>query len=87
MLPTHGRDHGQAVVFPSPNTSSQEECALGPCYRPSAPVIFKLVQWEFATTPTRSDQEFEYVAQYLAAAQAFTAGLARDGRGLVYMIG
>ena len=33
------------------------------------------------------DQEFEYVAQYLAAAQEFTAGLARNGRGLVYMIG
>jgi hypothetical protein len=33
------------------------------------------------------EHSFSYVAQYLAAAQNFTAQLARDGRGLVYMIG
>jgi hypothetical protein len=34
-----------------------------------------------------ADQEFSYVAEYLAAAQEFTAALTKDGRGLVYMIG
>jgi hypothetical protein len=34
-----------------------------------------------------ANQEFSYVAEYLAAAQEFTAALAKDGRGLVYMIG
>lgn len=33
------------------------------------------------------DTEHRYVAQYLAAAQNFTARLAGDGRGLVYLIG
>lgn len=33
------------------------------------------------------DEEFEYVTQYLAEAQRFTAALADSGRGLVYMIG
>ena len=33
------------------------------------------------------EQEFDYVAEYLAAAQEFTAVLAKDRRGLVYLIG
>lgn len=33
------------------------------------------------------DQEFEYVAQYLAEAKKFTAHLASQGYGLVYLIG
>jgi hypothetical protein len=33
------------------------------------------------------DEIYEYVARHLAAAQAFTAKLAHDGRGLVYLIG
>jgi hypothetical protein len=34
-----------------------------------------------------ANREFSYVAEYLAAAQEFTAALAKDGRGLVYRIG
>ena len=34
-----------------------------------------------------SEEEYEYVAQYLSDAQEFTARLASDGRGLVYLIG
>ena len=33
------------------------------------------------------DKQFEYIAHYLGAAQEFTAVLAKDGRGLVYLIG
>lgn len=33
------------------------------------------------------DDEFEYVAQYLAEATKSTARLASEGRGLVYLIG
>ncbi len=33
------------------------------------------------------EDEFEYVAQYLAEATRFTARLADEGRGLVYLIG
>jgi len=33
------------------------------------------------------DSEHQYVAQFLAAAQEFTARLAADGRSLVYLIG
>lgn len=33
------------------------------------------------------EQKFEYVAQFLAQAKAFTTKLASEGRGLVYMIG
>jgi hypothetical protein len=33
------------------------------------------------------EQEYRYVAEYLAAAQEFTTALARNRRGLVYMIG
>ena len=33
------------------------------------------------------EEEFEYVAQYLAEATRFTARLADEGRGLVYLIG
>ena len=41
-----------------------------------------LIHWNDAP-----EQEYRYVAQYLAAAQEFTATLARNHRGLVYMIG
>ena len=33
------------------------------------------------------DGEYRYVAQYLAVAKGFTQKLAREGRGLVYLIG
>ncbi len=32
-------------------------------------------------------EEFDYVMEYLAKAQEFTAALARTGRGLIYLIG
>lgn len=42
---------------------------------------------EFPSWYVSSEQTYEYVAPYLAEAQQFTARLAQDGRGLVYLIG
>ncbi|MEO6944795.1 MAG: DUF1877 family protein [Lacisediminihabitans sp.] len=38
-------------------------------------------------SPHADNEEYEYVAQYLADAQRFTTDLADSGRGLVYIIG
>ena len=49
-----------------------------------ADVVRLLAGYPFRHDP---DTEHRYVAQYLASAQKFTARLASEGRGLVYLIG
>lgn len=46
--------------------------------------LMPLIAWRGAEL---EEGEYEYIAQYLAAAQEFTQKLAREGRGLVYLIG
>ncbi|RNE63806.1 DUF1877 family protein [Cryobacterium tepidiphilum] len=60
-------------------------------------VATDLAQFDDATISARltgidmfnepSDRKVAYVAQYLSSAREYTARLAEDGRGLVYMIG
>ena len=42
---------------------------------------------QFQRSNESEQMEYDYITQFLAAAQGFTASLANDGRGLVYRIG